>query len=96
VIGDVPAQFLRHLGAAQPARRIAELAEHPGAYDGPRSWQGTDHLRVRVRPKARSHLPLKHGDLGGHLGDDRRGGADRGTHRGRDDQDGRQLRARSS
>src|SRR6201996_1274169 len=39
------------LGGGVPAWCIAELAEHPGAQDGPQSWQGTDHLRVRVRIK---------------------------------------------
>ena len=34
-------------------RRVAELAEHPGAEDSPQSWQGTDYLRVRVLLKIR-------------------------------------------
>ena len=35
---------------------IAELAQHPGARDGPQFWQRTDHQGVRVQLKTRFQL----------------------------------------
>src|ERR1700734_2094027 len=45
--------ILARLGGAVAVRFITELAQHPGAEDGPQSWQGSDHLGIRMLFKSR-------------------------------------------
>jgi hypothetical protein len=65
------------LGGAVAVRLVAELAQHPGAEDDPQSWQGTDHLCVRVLLKTRFELLGQGSDLDDQGGDDRQAGRHR-------------------
>ena len=70
------------LGGGIPVRLITEFAEHPGAEDGPKSWQGSDHLCIRVLLKKDFELLGQPGDLSVHGGNDRHGGRDRRSNGG--------------